>query len=175
MFAFVWEQQIYIAGKKVEIAHLWGKIWQLRHNNFKSPFKEMVSIHASRMLSLLYIFNGGRWGDELQYKIGQSVEQLRDPRNPNKIHPIMQRVIIPEPPITIPKIELKRLYKSNHLSSDDIVNIFYDNTKNELNQLLAMHFENQHQCNIDHICQSNNWSINVLLVLYFIKETLVST
>lgn len=161
----------FIDGKKVEIAHLWGKLWQTRHNNFKSPFKEMVTKHACRMLSLIYIFNGGKWGEQLQYCIGPNITNLKDPDKPGNPHPILNKVLIPEPPLHIPKIEVKRLYKPNYLKNSDIIQIFHDKYKNELNHLLQMKFGNDIQCTIDDVCHNDDWCIRQIASFIFHQGT----
>ena len=52
----------FLDGKKLELTHTLAKNIQVSHNNFKQMYKLMVSTACFRRLSLLYIFNGGRWG-----------------------------------------------------------------------------------------------------------------
>lgn len=163
---FLFGNNKFIDGKKVEYAHLFGKKWQLKHNNFRLPFKETVSKHAARMLSLIYIFNGGKWGDELQYKVGDGLLNMRDPDNPHKPHPALQEVLIPQPSSVSPKIEIKRMYNSKHIGTNDFVSIFHDNLKMQLNTLLSMKFPNV-LSNIDHIGDSNLWSIRQIASFTF--------
>ena len=109
----------FVDGKKVEYAHQWGKFWQNVHNNFKLPFKQMVTQHAARMMSLIYIFNGGKWGNELQFQIGEGIKNLTDPDNPHKPHPIIEKVKIPTPCLNTPKIEVKTRYSAKYLTQEN--------------------------------------------------------
>ena len=43
----------FLDGKKVENAHQLWEYWQIFHNNFKLPYKKMVSLMAARMFTLL--------------------------------------------------------------------------------------------------------------------------
>lgn len=160
----------FIDGKKVEMAHLWGKMWQVKHNNFRLPFKTMVTKHASRMLSLIYIFNGGKWGDELQYCIGPQIQNLTNVQR-SKPHALLEKLVIPKPLPTTPKIEIKRLYKASYLKDNDIVKIFFDKTQNELNQLLNMQFDDNITCEIEHILDSPAWSVRQIASFIFHQGT----
>jgi UDP-N-acetylmuramyl pentapeptide phosphotransferase/UDP-N-acetylglucosamine-1-phosphate transferase len=51
---WVFGNSYFFDGKKVEWAHLFGKILQTKHNNFKKFFKELVSKKAFNHLRFLY-------------------------------------------------------------------------------------------------------------------------
>ena len=148
----------FIDGKIIEHSHLWGKNWQLQHNNFRLPFKETVSKHAARMTSMLYIFNGGKWGDQFQYEIGNGWRNLKDPDKPAQCHPALKDVIIPQPCSQSPLIERTKLYNKQHLKRDQVTNIFYDDLKSQLQTLLNMKYPNLN-CDVDNIIANDNWQI----------------
>lgn len=113
-------------GKKVEYAHQFAKLWQTLHNNFRLPYTEMITRYAARMLSVFFVFNGGRCGDNLQYKLGPAVTNLKHSQKPIKPHPIIAKLFIDRPPPTSPKIEIKQLYPTKKFKQNYVLNLFYD-------------------------------------------------
>ena len=52
----------FIDGKKVELSHILPKWLQKKFSNHKGLMKYWVSIKCFRILTLLYVMNGGKWG-----------------------------------------------------------------------------------------------------------------
>lgn len=85
----------FVDGKKVEQAHQMGKDFQQNHNVFKESFKSMVSRKSFDLLVLLFVLNGGHWGDNWQYFLGRMALRLRHPLHADLPHPALQHFKIP--------------------------------------------------------------------------------
>lgn len=68
----------FIDGKELEIYHKLPKWLQQKFSNHKGLSKYWISIKCFRMLSLLYIMNGGKWGPNWKYEIGTEGIKLKD-------------------------------------------------------------------------------------------------
>ena len=156
----------FIDGKKLEFAHLWGKAWQRVHNNHRLPFKKMVSKYSARMLTLLYVFNGGRWGSELQYRIGRSIRNLKDPDKQNEVHQILKDLLIPTESDVLPKIEVKNWYAKSHINRHRWRTWFEDEHQQQLIELIAVAYE-MDNLTMTAICESSAWKIKRIKGFYF--------
>ena len=156
----------FIDGKKLEFAHLWGKSWQRIHNNHRMPFKKMISKYAARMLTLLYVFNGGRWGSQLQYRIGRSIRNLKDPDKPNEVHHILKDLLIPTESDVSPKIEVKHWFAKNHINRNLWRTVFEDEHQQELIHLIEDAY-NMNNLTMTEICETTAWKIKRIKGFYF--------
>ena len=77
----------FIDGKFVELLHDIGKTLQREHSNHHTTHKEQVSNQSFRMLTMLYVLNGGSWGLDMSHRLGPRCLNLRDPKNLTRVNP----------------------------------------------------------------------------------------
>ena len=148
----------FIDGKKVESAHQISKNQQTRHNNHRMLFKRLASTSCFRRLSLLYLFNRGRWGSRLQYSLGPSARSLMDPDYPSKPHELIAKWIIKPFPLQSPKIEVTLFYAQRLLKQPFWISVLHDEYTHELIHMLRNH-HNIPTLSVADIKGNSNWKI----------------
>ena len=113
---FLYNNNCFIDGKMVEWSHQIGKKLQVWHNNFKQQYKMMVSKYSVRRFALMYVINGGKWGNRLQYQLGPAIQNLKHPLKSNFKHPLLTKWLFPTASQSSPKIEITiKKYKTYFL------------------------------------------------------------
>jgi hypothetical protein len=142
---WVFGNTFFFDGKKVEWAHLFGKILQNKQNNFKKFFKELVSKKVFNQLRFVYCFNGGKWGTNWQYSVGRGIYSLKHP-NPKKSqqpHPFLKSFVIPKSYTVLPKIYPTTFYGNDRFSDIWWQNLLFDDFTDQLIVCLQDAFEDQ--------------------------------
>ena len=85
----------FMDGKFVELLHDIGKTLQREHSNHHTTHKEQVSKQSFRMLTMLYIMNGGKWGLDMEHHLGNRCLNLRDPKDATRLNPAITNFKIP--------------------------------------------------------------------------------
>ena len=159
----------FIDGKTVEMAHQIGKLFQVRHNNFQQAYKATVSKSCFHRLSLLYIFNGGKWGQQWQYQLGKKARRLKDPDNPSKPHPIIERFLIADAYVVPPLIQVKALVPVNQVSRN-YWNELFANTSEDLFLNLIKKALNINQLTMNMIKTEDEWQLRKVKSFQFNKK-----
>ena len=155
----------FLDGKKLELTHTLAKNIQVSHNNFKQMYKLMVSTACFRRLSLLYIFNGGRWGSEWQYALGAKAINLKDPDDPSKPHPVIIRWIIQQEFVAPPKITIGVLYVDKNLPKNYWLTLM-SKQQEQLMSILQDVFE-INDINADNIFNDQLWTLKRIKTFQF--------
>lgn len=159
----------FIDGKIVELAHQIGKIIQLRHNNFKQQYKKMVCTGCFNHLSLLYIFNKGRWGPNWEFRVGRQVRKLKNPKNNAKPHPLLEKWMIPNNIDHYPLIHVSDYFTDDNLPNNYWSTLLNNDHQNQLIQLIRTSF-NKPDITIEFISSSVNWSMQRIKGFQFNKH-----
>lgn len=72
----------YTDGIKVEQYHQLHKDDQINHNNNQYQHKDQVTDRSCQRFVNKFVINGGRWGPNLQYHLGEQISKLKNPKNP---------------------------------------------------------------------------------------------
>ena len=88
----------------------------------------MVSKYCTRRLALMYLINGGKCGDRLQYQIGAGIQNLKHPLKRNYKHPLLTKWLVPTAVQSTPKIEIAAVFAQNHLSAQERNEAFNDDS-----------------------------------------------
>ena len=155
---FLYNVNKFIDGKKVEWAHQIGKNWQTSHNNFKQLYKLLVSTYCSQRLALFYLINGGKWGNHLQYCIGQGIRNLKHPLKANATHPLLDKWLIRTSSQPSPKVEVTNFFANKHVNRRVWRSWFVDRHGAQLEKLIQTDID-ANNTGIYHILSSNNWQI----------------
>ena len=167
---FLYNNNCFIDGKMVEKAHQIGKKSQVSHNNFKQEYKLLVSKMCARRLALIYLINGGKWGDKMQYQIGSKIQNLTHPLKPMKQHPLLAKWLIPTCSQSSPKIEVTDRFGDNAFTAQEWYEMMHDESSAQLIRLI----QRQSECanvTIDTILNSNLWDIRRIKSLRFHQGT----
>ena len=119
IFAYLrlYNQIRFIDGKFVELLHDIGKTLQSNHSNHHTTHKEQVSSQCFHQFTLMYAVNGGHWGPNMQYCLGNACLNLRNPKNLTDINPVLKSFRIPSQTHQQHKIQITGLYKMNMIPS----------------------------------------------------------
>lgn len=137
---YLYNNNKFIDGKKVEWAHQIGKVLQTRHNNFKNVYKTSASNGCFDRLSLIYLINGGRWGPRWQYSLGPKAINLKDPDKAHKPHPALCTWMIDCNKNQMYKIKVTQCYSDQTLPRNYWNNVLLDESLQKLNQILRLAF-----------------------------------
>ena len=149
----------FLDGQKLEVAHLIGKNLQTRHNNFKGSDKENVSLACFRRLIMLFVFNGGKWGDEWQYQIGTQGITLTNPHDHTKPHPLFADWLMK--PVTNQQSD-ERSYKiTQYFGKDTLPDLYWNDLldgvdSQQILQLLKNYLELE-ELDMDEVFLSPVW------------------
>ena len=130
----------FVDGKKVEFAHQIGKGLQTRNNNNQQQFKDAVSEKSFWQVVLLYAVNGGRWGNEWQYYLGDAARNLKDPFHPGLPHPVLMKSKLPVDAGIAPKIQVQPYFSVRESEARGLRNIFDAVSQQEFVQLMQVGF-----------------------------------
>ena len=159
----------FIDGKIVELAHQIGKHLQLRHNNNKQQYKQMVCNGCFNKLSLLYIFNKGRWGSNWEYRVGTKARNLKDADNNNIPHRLLRKWILQDDTDSYPLIHVCDVFQEKNLEDDYWSDLFDPQYNNEFIQLVRTGF-NDNDINLQFMQESMEWNIQRIKGFQFNKH-----
>ena len=131
----------FIDGKKVELSHILPKWLQKKFSNHKGLMKYWVSIKCFRILTLLYVMNGGKWGPNWAYSLGTRGLELKDPQDNTKPHPFIAKWIIPKPMEYFCKIKVIKRYAEKNVSARYWRNLIYNCQFNFFLQKIQTYFD----------------------------------
>ena len=156
---YLYHNNVFIDGKKVEYSHQWGKLMQLFRNNSKGYEKEWVTKNCLRWFALLFIVNGGRWGPDLQQQLGHRAINLKHPWKHNEPHPLMSRFAVSRAPQQTNVIEVTQMFAKKCFNQQWWNKIIHDQTQSQLMQLLREKY-NQQDLSMVTIQRSKQWKIS---------------
>ena len=137
----LYNNNTFVDGKKVEYAHQLGKGLQTKHSNWKQQYKDNVSDKSFGQLVMSYAVNGGRWGSNWEYGLGESLLNLKDPFKAHLPHPCLLKWLIPANIENLDKLEIGRFWTEKESRKRDWDYIYSGDTINQLFQLLENHFD----------------------------------
>ena len=102
----LWNNNSFVDGIKVEVTHQLGKDEQSKHCNHKYDWKQHVTRQSAHELRTKYAMNGGRWGPNFEYRLGDLARHLKDPKNPHLPNPAIINYLIPKSTTPQDRIEI---------------------------------------------------------------------
>lgn len=137
----MYNNNAFLDGKRLEMSHIVPKWFLNKLNNHKGDMKFFQSKRCFQMLSLIYILNGGRWGKDWKFSIGESIPQLKHPCKPTEPHPFIQSWLIPQPKIEEPKIIVGQLFSPHIVEREYWLNLFNYYQDEEFLQRLMQYYD----------------------------------
>lgn len=155
---YLYKNNVFFDGKMVEYSHQFGKFIQKFHNNFHGFPKEWVTKNCLRWFALLYVMNGGRWGTNMNNRLGQSARNLTHPVHRGKPHPLIDRFLIGRLRQQNNIIEVTKLFAPIAHNQQWWNNVLNDNSSQQLQSLLQAKY-NMPNLSLLSMQRSNRWTI----------------
>lgn len=111
---FLWGNNTFFDGIKVEFLHKFYKWLQKDQNNYKLNYKQMVTLSSTKQLSKRFALNGGKWGPNLNYCMGRLCRTLKNPKDHSKPNPALINYLIPTGTSGIRKVEVTGCEGKDH-------------------------------------------------------------
>ena len=162
----LYNNNTFIDGKKLEMSHIIPK-WLLKKlNNHKGPLKYFQSKKCLEMFSMIYVMNGGKWGKDWQYSIGNKLLELKHPCKPNEPHPFIADWIIPQPHVSVDKIRITQLHSSHSIKPEFWRKIFKNYTDAQFLNRLKQYFEID-SLTFENVVSGPEWKIRKVRSFHF--------
>lgn len=104
-----------------ENPHVRRKYFKQRKENYKLADNENLMRHELIETALSYAVNGGRWGPDLDYKLGSDIRNAHDPYDPSLPHPFIIRWVFPTRVTTKTVMQITKAQRLDMSDEDNLM------------------------------------------------------
>lgn len=146
-YLFIYGNNTFFDGIKVEFLHKFLKKLQKDQNNYKKTYKTMVTLSQTKQLSKRYALNGGKWGPNFEYQLGRLCRRLKSPKDHSKPNLVLINYLIPSSIIQNEKVHVTKT-----LGKEAVPSAISQLTQRPKRDELLMYINSQ--------CDKYNWKNN---------------